>query len=76
MGACQVELIVFKRTCSNAPAFPFAATCACGHEITGRACRLCRHAKLPGCLTCWRTDGHRCPVEFGAPLQAASTGGA
>jgi hypothetical protein len=65
MIACNVEIVEEHRTCMNAPATPYRATCTCGHEITGDACQGCRRAERPGCLTCWTgPDPHECRVEF------------
>jgi hypothetical protein len=62
---CNVKLIATGRIGRAVPAVPFAADCACGHQVTGDACAACRMCATPGCLTCWNSpESHVCPVEF------------
>ena len=73
MAACDVELIARDRTCGKTPAEYFEAACACGHVITGHACRKCADARTPGCLTCWKgAAGHYCPATFRDALKAGA----
>lgn len=63
-GACDVWRIACQRPCGESPASPFAARCACDHDMAGLACNACLGSAKPGCLTCWEDKRHRCTVSF------------
>lgn len=65
-SCCDVWRISLRRVCRVTPAFPFAASCACGHDMAGLACEACLGSLSPGCLTCWQDKQHRCPVTVTA----------
>ena len=63
-GVCDVWRICISQLCGESPALPFAARCACGHDMAGLACAACRGSVKPGCLTCWNEKQHKCAITF------------